>query len=503
MAELDRRAFLKRSAALTAGAAVVGGPLAGFLAGPAIAGSGRDAQNVLRDVPDLRDGVVRLALPEGFQYRSFQQSRRPPTPPNVILDDGSSLPGRHDGMAAFQRPNTDLITLVRNHEENGSALNGSFGAAGTPTYDTSALGGTSTVNVSLFGEVDSSFASLSGTQMNCSGGNMPWGAWMTCEETINGYDVFDDFTRGTLPATTYVQNARLQKNHGYIFEVPVNGPATAEPITHAGRFPHESVAWDPRGGALYLSEDNFAFPSGFYKYVPPEDPKRAGRLLDGGRLYMLKVVGVANADLAVHLANGTHFDVEWVEIDEPSFDFGRPAPGGVPTHTNDEGLQFVSSQGLAQGAAKFSRLEGTVYDRGWVYFTSTQGGVAAGPTQPDTVGGFGRGFGQIWAFDTRTETLHMLYESPSRDILDFPDNVTTSPRGTLIVCEDGANFNFLRGLTRKGELFDIAQNKIAAQLNDEFAGSTFSPDGSTLFVNIQATTGLSIAIWGPWGRIDV
>jgi secreted PhoX family phosphatase len=82
--------------------------------------------------------------------------------------------------------------------------------------------------------------------------------------------------------------------------------------------------------------------------------------------------------------------------------------------------------------------------------------------------------------------------------------VTTSPRGTLVVCEDGNNppgHNFLRGLTRKGDLFDIAENRI--NLADEFAGSTFSPDGETLFVNIQQTTGMSFAIWGPWGRIDV
>ncbi len=71
------------------------------------------------------------------------------------------------------------------------------------------------------------------------------------------------------------------------------------------------------------------------------------------------------------------------------------------------------------------------------------------------------------------------------------------------MCEDGTNLNFLRGLTRKGELFDIAQNRIATQLNDEFAGSTFSPDGETLFVNIQASHGVSLAIWGPWGRIGV
>ena len=71
------------------------------------------------------------------------------------------------------------------------------------------------------------------------------------------------------------------------------------------------------------------------------------------------------------------------------------------------------------------------------------------------------------------------------------------------MCEAGGDRNFLRGLTRKGDLFDIAQNKIAAQINDEFAGATFSPDGRTLFVNIQATVGLSLAIWGPWGRVGV
>jgi secreted PhoX family phosphatase len=512
MTELDRRSFLKTSAAVAAGTAVAGGPFAGYLAGPAVAGAGRDSQNVLRDVPDQLDGVVRLALPDGFQYRSFQRSRRPstppaaPAPPNVVLDDGSFLPGRHDGMAAFAGPGPDLVTLVRNHEENGSAIGGSFGAAGTPTYDTSALGGTSTVHVTPHGEVQFSYASLSGTQMNCSGGQMPWGSWVTCEETVNGYDIFDDFTRPGNPANenTYIQNARLQKTHGFIFEVPVAGDATAEPITHAGRFPHESVAWERRSGALYLSEDNFAFPSGFYKYVPPENPERAGRLLDGGKLYMLKVAGVHNADLAVHIENGTTFDVDWVEIEEPFRDFGRPAPGGVPTVTNNEALRFVSNQGLAQGAAMFSRLEGTVEDRGWIYFTSTQAGVATNPTQIDPVFGFGKGFGQIWAYDTREEKLHMLFESPSQAVLDFPDNVTTSPRGTLVVCEDGNNppgRNFLRGLTRNGELFDIAENRI--NLSDEFAGSTFSPDGGTLFVNIQQTTGMSFAIWGPWGRIDV
>jgi secreted PhoX family phosphatase len=33
----------------------------------------------------------------------------------------------------------------------------------------------------------------------------------------------------------------------------------------------------------------------------------------------------------------------------------------------------------------------------------------------------------------------------------------------------------------------------------ELAGATFSPDGETLFVNIQ-TPGITFAIWGPWRK---
>ncbi len=65
-----------------------------------------------------------------------------------------------------------------------------------------------------------------------------------------------------------------------------------------------------------------------------------------------------------------------------------------------------------------------------------------------------------------------------------------------------------RGLTTDGELFDIALNRLRSRTgtdrsNDEFAGSTFSPDGHTLFVNIQASAGMTFAIWGPWQEIGV
>ena len=58
--------------------------------------------------------------------------------------------------------------------------------------------------------------------------------------------------------------------------------------------------------------------------------------------------------------------------------------------------------------------------------------------------------------------LELIYESPGPDTLDFPDNVTVSKRGTLVVCEDNINDNYVRGLTWDGKLFDIALNRLVS-----------------------------------------
>ena len=101
----------------------------------------------------------------------------------------------------------------------------------------------------------------------------------------------------------------------------------------AGRFAHESVAFDPRGGSLYLSEDNFGFPSGFYRYTPQTSPMETGRLANDGRLQMLKVKGVDEAHLEASQAKGARYHVEWVDIDDPAPSF--PYTAG-PARPDDE-----------------------------------------------------------------------------------------------------------------------------------------------------------------------
>jgi secreted PhoX family phosphatase len=494
MAVIHRRDFLKGAAAAGGAAMLSGGPFAGFIARVAAAPGPRLGE--LHPVADLRDGKVRLHLPDGFQYRSFHDTDLLTGAPPITLDDGSVLRGRHDGMAAFVGTRGDSI-LVRNHEINnpGAAMSGDG-----PVYDTMAQGGCTNIVVSDFGEVREAWTSLRGTMMNCAGGPMPWGSWITCEETVNGPDVGPDFTGAS--------NIPLTRPHGYLFEVPKDGVSEAEPITAAGRFAHEAAAFDPEEGILYLTEDNFGFPSGYYRYLPPSNPMATGRLANGGQLQMLKVKGVDQAHLEANQAVGTTYDVEWVDIEDPNPDFPY-TPGMTAPTTNDQAIVYVGNQGRAQGAAGFSRLEGHVYDRGVLYFTATQGGGAA-EAGPDNVGGYGNGTGQVWAYRPATQTLTCVFQSPDDDVLDFPDNVTTSPRGTLILCEDSAGDNFLRGLSRQGQLFDIALNRLhrnnapfAARYGEEFAGSTFSRNGKTLYVNIQASQGISFAIWGNWQQMGV
>ena len=133
------------------------------------------------------------------------------------------------------------------------------------------------------------------------------------------------------------------------------------------------------------------------------------------------------------------------------------------------------------------------YGRGAVYFVCTSGGRAKK--------------GQIWRYlpspheGTPEEardpgTLELFVEPNDGGLIDNADNLTVAPWGDLILCEDGGGEQFVVGVTPRGGIYKFGRN---AQSDSEFAGATFSPDGSTLFVNIQSP-GLTLAITGPWKR---
>jgi secreted PhoX family phosphatase len=461
MTDSSRRDFLRRSASV-AGAALIAPSLAGLVAcsrdGPPSTAAGRALRRAgpgQGGYGPLRPAGPELALPEGFSYVVLSAPGRP-------MSDGHPTPGAFDGMAAFALPNGNL-RLIRNHENRDAPDTATVKGDGSRAYDQKSGGGTTSLEVRIGGdgtvELVRDFVSLNGTLVNCAGGPTPWGSWLSCEETVDGR------------STGYGQE------HGYIFEVPVaaEGPVDAVPLKAMGRFVHEAVAVDPATGIVYETEDQSA--AGFYRFIPAS----RGRPSAGGRLQMLAVEGRPNYYTGTGQTAGATLPVRWVDIADPD-------PGGRPA---DPAVVF--NQGFARGAARFARLEGCWYGDESIYFHATDGGDAR--------------MGQVWRYRPTSMDrgdLFLVFESPSADVLDSPDNITLSPRGGIVMCEDGDGEQYLRGLTPQGAIFDLGKNVLN---QSEFAGACFSPDGRVLFVNIQGSTldsgtveGRTLAIRGPWER---
>ena len=179
--KIERRHFLRGTIA-AAGAAVALPALQGLdllrINGRVQAAKGKGGYGPLVPAADLRDGVNRIALPEGFQYRSF-------SPAGATMSDGNPVPLAHDGMAVFNMPD-GRFRLVRNHEDRNGPGEGST-AVDANAYDGAAGGGTTTLVVNPFTrELERDFVSLNGTIVNCAGGATPWNSWITCEETNAG-----------------------------------------------------------------------------------------------------------------------------------------------------------------------------------------------------------------------------------------------------------------------------------------------------------------------------
>lgn len=401
--------------------------------------------------PLVPDPAGLLDLPCGFQYRVFSREGEP-------LTTGEPVPSSHDGMAAFAGSHGEVY-LVRNHELDVDDIleDGLFGVPHVSglVYDPEAKGGCTTLRVGRQRSLLSHRVSLAGTADNCAGGPTPWHTWLSCEETTD----------------------TLAKPHGYVFEVDPRTGGNPRPIVAMGRFDHEAVAFDPSGRA-YLTEDADGPHGCFYRFIPKAPLGGCGSLHAGGTLAAMAVAGVTSDLSSVQMA-GTVLGVRWID---------------VPNVNPADSEAAVREQAIELGATPIQKCEGTWTDpEGQVWFVSSRGD---GPNaeDPEDVSAAEHA-GQIWRFDPHSQTIELVTILPKDSPFDEPDNITVSPYGYALACTDGDDDQWLVGINSAGEIFPFAFNA----LNDEeFAGATFSPDGHTLFVNIQGPPGLTFAIWGPW-----
>ena len=157
----------------------------------------------------------------------------------------------------------------------------------------------------------------------------------------------------------------------------------------------------------------------------------------------------------------------------------------------------VRTEAQSKDAAIFDRTEGIWAGERSVFFDCTTGGEAQ--------------LGQLWEYRPRGRNngqLRLVYESTAVEDLDSPDNLVLVPQtGDVFLQEDGGDEQFVRGVTRRGRIYDFARTALN---QTEFCGGTFSPDGRTFFLNQQGDRGvvddtlsaLTYAIWGPFDYRD-
>lgn len=203
---MDRRSFLKGSAATIAALSFGGDFWRQALSAPAQQGEGPYGPLAPADL----NGI---ALPAGFSSKLIAVSGLP------VFGTTYLWHAAPDGGATYATSDGGWIYV------SNSEVPGGRGGAGAIRFDAD-------------GNIADAYRILEGTTTNCAGGSTPWGTWLSCEETGSGR-VWECDPAGARPAIVH--------------------PAM-------GTFSHEAAVIDPATGIAYLTEDTGD--SCFYRFRP-------------------------------------------------------------------------------------------------------------------------------------------------------------------------------------------------------------------------------------------
>lgn len=378
-------------------------------------------------------------------------------------------------------------------------------------------------------KADPSGSVVLGTLNNCASGITPWGTYLSGEENWANY--FDAARKpdahqqrwGLKSRSTYrwpefderfdlEKNANEANRFGWIVELDPMDP-TSTPIkrTALGRAAHEGawVAVTRSGKAVVYSGEDARFEY-IYKFVSRDSIKPAGNglsaaqanreLLDHGTLYVARF--------------GSDGRGEWIPL------IHGQGPLTSDQGFGDQGEVLIKARQASDllGATKMDRPEWLAIDQktGWVYCTLTNNSArgtsgnpgvdAANPRANNVMGSIIRwkedadfdATGFVWnhlvlAGDSANERPEAKGNIKG-DIFACPDGIAFDRQGILWIQTDTHATQMYRG-----EFVRIGNNQmlacdpqtgevrrfLTAPTNSEVTGVTWTPDGRTMFVNIQ------------------
>ena len=363
-----------------------------------------------------------------------------------------------------------------------------------------------------------------GTLNNCASGITPWGTYLTCEENFifyfNGGDTLSPHERrwglrkGGVGYRWHEHDERFDatkhpnepNRFGWVVEIdPYNPSSTPIKRTAMGRAAHEgattTLTKDGRA-VVYMGEDaRFEY---IYKFVSRDKVKPGGfaansTLLDHGTLWVAKFDD-----------NGKG---KWIALTHGQ---------GPLTAANgfvDQGEVLIKSRQASDllGATKMDRPEWIDIDpQGWVYCTLTNNSNRGGDKQPaldaanpranNTMGNIIR-WKEDGDFDGATfQWNHFVLAGDPKldraeakgnvkgDAFSCPDGLWTDARGVLWIQTDMST-----SAMGKGDLVNLGNNTMLAAdprsgeirrfltgpVGCEITGATATPDGRTMFINVQ------------------
>jgi uncharacterized protein len=383
-----------------------------------------------------------------------------------------------------------------------------------------------------------------GTLNNCAHGVTPWGTYLTCEENwaeyfstqepqpgrhlarygigqrskryrwedLPGAD-FERFDLTPRPGAVARQDDRNEANgFGWVVEIDPFAPrSTPKKRTALGRFAHEGAWFAPpvagRPLVIYMGDDSRN--EYIYKFVTrePWDPARTnGNCLDDGVLHVARFDDDGSG--------------RWLALDLSDAGFRAAAAArGVSFESQADVLVNTRLAADVAGATRMDRPEWAAVHpvTGEVYFTLTNN-LSRSPSATDAANPRGQNpYGHIIRWheaERRADSLRFAWNifllagpptdsalpradgsrgpaDPASDMFASPDGLWFDPFGTLWIQTDMSESQLNEGPFGNNQM--LAANPASGVVKRfftgvpgcEVSGVVSTPDGRTLFVNVQ------------------